>query len=111
MVKERDENGEPTSYYTIEEVYPNLRQMQLDGELDPDTTNTNKDIVPFLVSKLKGYVLDASGKERLCVKVNRVAVTSRADNNAGTEARSPARFTDATFTWHVYLVMLPSRQT
>ncbi|KAL4758660.1 uncharacterized protein BDW70DRAFT_162329 [Aspergillus foveolatus] len=102
MVKERDENGEPTSYYTIEEVYPNLRQLQLDGELDADTTNTNKNIAPFLVSKLKGYVFDASGKDRLCDKVNRVAATSRADNNAGTEAGSPAGFTYATFNRHVY---------
>ncbi|KAL5046473.1 hypothetical protein BDW71DRAFT_207268 [Aspergillus fruticulosus] len=90
--QECDENGEPTSYYSIEEVYPNLRQMQLDGELDPDTINTNKNIVSFLVSKLKGYVFDVSGKDRLCVKVNRVVGTSRAENNAGTEARSPAGF-------------------
>ncbi|KAL4791118.1 hypothetical protein BDV19DRAFT_393483 [Aspergillus venezuelensis] len=102
MVKERDENGEPTSYYTIEEVYPNLRQLQLDGEHDADTTNTNKKIAPFLVTKLKGYVFDASGKDRLCDKVNHVAATSRADNNAGTEAGSPAGFTYATFNRHVY---------
>ncbi|KAL4742300.1 hypothetical protein BDV11DRAFT_167354 [Aspergillus similis] len=62
MVKERNGNGEPTSYYIIEEVYPNLRKMQLD----------------------------------------RVAATSRADNNTCTEAGSPVGFTYATFSRHVY---------
>lgn len=102
MVKERDDNGKPTAYYTIREVYPKLKQMQLNGELDADETNTNKDITPFLVSQLKGYVFDASGKEKLCDKPNRVAATSRADTKAGTETGSPEGFTYATFNRHVY---------
>jgi hypothetical protein len=102
MVKERDDNGKPTAYYPINEVYPKLEQMKLDGELDPDETNTNKYITPFLVSQLNGYVFDASGKDKLCDKPNRVAATSRADTNAGTEAGSPEGFTYATFNRHVY---------
>lgn len=101
MVKERDDNGNPT-YYTIQEVYPNLKQMQLEGEYDPDPTNTNKNIAPFLVSRLNGYVFDASGKDELCAKPNRVAATSRSDTNAGSEAGSPEGFTYATFNRHVY---------
>jgi hypothetical protein len=101
MVK-RNENGEATGSYTILEVYPKLKQMQLAGERDPDPANTNRNIAPFLVSRLNGYVFDASGKDRLCEKVNRVAATSRADTNAGTEAGSPVGFTYATFNRHVY---------
>lgn len=80
MVKERDDNGNPT-YYTIQEVYPNLKQMQLEGEYDLDPTNTNNNIAPFLVSRLNGYVFDASGKDELCAKSKRVAATSRLDTN------------------------------
>ncbi|OBT64726.1 hypothetical protein VE03_05912 [Pseudogymnoascus sp. 23342-1-I1] len=101
MVKERDDNGKPT-YYTIQEVYLNLKQMQLEGEYDLDPTNINKNIAPFLVSRLNGYVFDASGKNELCAKPNRVAATSRSDTNAGSEAGSPKGFTYATFNRHVY---------
>ncbi|KAL2810286.1 hypothetical protein BJX63DRAFT_434451 [Aspergillus granulosus] len=76
MAKERDGNGEPTSYYTIQEVYPKLKQMQLAGEYDPDPTNTNKNIAPFLVCRLNGYVFDASGEDTFCAKPKRVAATS-----------------------------------
>ncbi|KAL3477022.1 hypothetical protein BJX99DRAFT_257927 [Aspergillus californicus] len=92
MVKP-NENAAVTDYYTILEVYPKLKQMQLDGE---------GNIAPFLVSQLNGYVFDASGQVRLCAKVNRIAATSRADTNAGSEAGSPAGFTYATFNRHVY---------
>ncbi|KAL2834836.1 hypothetical protein BJY01DRAFT_252810 [Aspergillus pseudoustus] len=114
MVKTRNEEGEPTRYYIIQEVFPNLRALQLDAELYYRNTKTDTDdaeddsgatrhIAPFLVSQLNGYVFDASGKQRLCQKPGRVAATSRADNNAGAAAGSPEGFAYASFNRHVYL--------
>ncbi|KAJ0413110.1 hypothetical protein BJY00DRAFT_320116 [Aspergillus carlsbadensis] len=114
MVRTSNEEGTPTEYYAIEDVYPNLRALQLDAEILYEETKTSADeakddsgatrhIAPFLVSHLNAYVFDASGKASLCLKPGRIAATSRADNNAGAAAGSPDGFAYASFNRHIYL--------
>lgn len=59
-VKEYDENGEPISYYTILDLYGDLK-------------NGNRE--PFWVEKLKGYDFDNDGYDRLCGRPARYAAT------------------------------------
>ncbi|KAL4733540.1 hypothetical protein BDV11DRAFT_175602 [Aspergillus similis] len=75
-----------------------VTELNANGE-----TVVTQSVTPFWVSKLKGYVFDGSGEESLCDKTTRVASTSRADTNAGTEAGSPEGFTYAAFNRHIHL--------
>lgn len=111
MTTARDGNGDEMSYtdedgdpaiYTIAEVYPKIKLMQAQG-VRGRTINAN--IRPFWISQLNGYTFAtlASTYTSLCQKPGRMALTSRADTNAGDEAGSPAGFTYATFNRHMLL--------
>jgi hypothetical protein len=59
-VKEYDEDGDPASYYTIQELYGDL--------------NNNKR-QPLWVEKLRGYDFDNDEQDNLCGRPSRYAAT------------------------------------
>lgn len=106
----RDGNGDEMTYmedgyeeeYTIMEVYPKLNDIRVAGV---ESDGLSKNVKPFWVSQLNGYVFAGldDDLDSLCDKPARLALTSRADVNAGSEAGSPSGFTYAAFDRHILL--------
>ncbi|KAJ5097119.1 hypothetical protein N7456_007840 [Penicillium angulare] len=103
----RDGNGkemfdEDDDEVMILEVYPKIKDRQVAGL---ESGSVDATISPFWVPSLNGYTfstLDPS-YTTLCQKPGRMALTSRADTNAGAEAGSPSGYTYATFDRHLLL--------